>query len=279
MGTNAIQDILNRFVKLIIPPRQRRPYGPVGRRNQKNGTVQTDGVYDDEYCFWPPQMGIIVITIIQVIFFVIDETTDSDDIKIGTGKMAEMFIYDPLKKKEVWRFLTYMFVHVRYVHIITNALVQLTIGFPLESVHKWWRVLIIYFLGVIAGSLLTSVIEPNVKLAGASGGVYAILTAHIATVIMNFKDMSYGCVHLGIILTAITVDVGSFIYYRYTKTLDVTVGYAAHFAGALVGLLVGIWILRNIDPTKKEKYLWWGALLIYIVLMVVLIILTTGIWL
>jgi rhomboid-related protein 1/2/3 len=51
-------------------------------------------------------------------------------------------------------------------------------------VHRWWRVLIIYFAGVAAGSLGTSVVDPYTRLAGASGGVYAILLAHIATIIM-----------------------------------------------------------------------------------------------
>lgn len=63
-------------------------------------------------------------------------------------------------------------------------MVQILLGIPLEMVHKWWRVLIIYFGGVIAGSLGTSIVDPTVKLAGASGGVYALMTAHIATILM-----------------------------------------------------------------------------------------------
>lgn len=61
---------------------------------------------------------------------------------------------------------------------------QLLLGVPLEMVHRWWRVLIIYIAGVVAGSLGTSVTDPYTRLAGASGGVYAILLAHIATIIM-----------------------------------------------------------------------------------------------
>jgi rhomboid-related protein 1/2/3 len=45
-------------------------------------------------------------------------------------------------------------------------------------------VLIIYFAGVLAGSLATSVVEPNTYLAGASGGVYALIFAHMSTVIL-----------------------------------------------------------------------------------------------
>lgn len=85
--------------------------------------------------------------------------------------------------------------------------------------------------------------------------------------------MSYGLIHLCVILSVIIVDVGSVVYNRYTKQLDETIAYTAHFGGALAGLLVGIWVLRNIDSTTKEKYIWWIALVIYLVLMGILIIL------
>jgi rhomboid-related protein 1/2/3 len=76
------------------------------------------------------------------------------------------------------------FVYSSYVHIATNLLVQLVLGIPLEMVHGWWRLLIVYLAGVIAGSLGTSITDPSVYLAGASGGVYALLLAHLASVIL-----------------------------------------------------------------------------------------------
>lgn len=60
-------------------------------------------------------------------------------------------------------------------------------------VHRWWRVVIVYTAGVVAGSLGTSVSDPNVYLAGASGGVYALIAAHIATIIMVRLELSYLC--------------------------------------------------------------------------------------
>lgn len=73
------------------------------------------------------------------------------------------------------------------LHIAVNVIVQILLGTPLEMVHRWWRILIIYLAGVISGSLLTSIVDPNVYLAGASGGVYSLLAAHIATIIMVCK--------------------------------------------------------------------------------------------
>lgn len=65
-----------------------------------------------------------------------------------------------------------------------NLIVQLLLGVPLEMVHRGWRIVLIYLSGVLAGSLATSVSDPNVYLAGASGGVYALITAHVATIII-----------------------------------------------------------------------------------------------
>ena len=65
--------------------------------------------------------------------------------------------------------------------------IQLVLGIPLEMVHGWWRVGGVYLSGVMAGSLWTNVVKPDKFLSGASGGVYALITAHLGTVIMNYK--------------------------------------------------------------------------------------------
>jgi rhomboid-related protein 1/2/3 len=69
-------------------------------------------------------------------------------------------------------------------HLVVNLVVQIMLGIPLEMVHGWWRVLLVYLAGVIAGSLGTSISDPKVYLAGASGGVYAIIAAHLASICM-----------------------------------------------------------------------------------------------
>ena len=51
----------------------------------------------------------------------------------------------------------------------------------------WWRVMLVYIFGVLSGSLWCNVYNPRVFLSGASGGVYALITAHLGTVIMNFR--------------------------------------------------------------------------------------------
>lgn len=88
-----------------------------------------------------------------------------------------------------------MFVHVGIMHIMMNLIIQIFLGVALELVHHWWRVALVYLAGVLAGSMGTSIVNPGIYLAGASGGVYALITAHIATIIMvsclSFSIFSY----------------------------------------------------------------------------------------
>ena len=148
-----------------------------------------------------------------------------------------------------------------------NLLVQIMLGIPLEMVHKWWRVLIIYFAGVLAGSLGTSVSDPAVYLAGASGGVYALITAHVATILMNWRQMEFAALQLIVFLIITSVDVGQAIYTRYVLEKVNQIGYVAHLAGAVAGLLVGINILRNLEVQTWEKVVWWASFFLYTALM------------
>ncbi|PRD25298.1 UNVERIFIED_CONTAM: rho [Trichonephila clavipes] len=134
-------------------------------------------------------------------------------------------------------------------------------------VHKWWRVMLVYLGGVVAGSLGSSLSDPRTFLAGASGGVYALISAHLANVILNFKEMTFGWVRLlGLIIFGGS-DVGVALYSRYVEDEKSRTSYAAHFAGALAGLMIGMVCLRNLKVKKWEQILGWTLFAIYAVLM------------
>lgn len=61
-------------------------------------------------------------------------------------------------------------------------------------------------------------------------------------------------------------DVGQAIYNRYVLDINEHIGYAAHFAGAVAGLLCGFFILRNLEESKFEKIVKYSALAIFIAL-------------
>ncbi|XP_076661123.1 rhomboid-4 isoform X2 [Halictus rubicundus] len=224
-----------------------------------------DGQYEEEYTCKPPALAMIIISVLEITLFLYDVIAHKS--LSVEGPAATLFIYNPHKRFQAWRYLTYMFVHVGVFHLVVNLLVQVMLGIPLEMVHKWWRVLTIYIAGVVAGSLGTSVSDPRVYLAGASGGVYALITAHVATILMNWSQMEFAVLQLLVFLVVTSFDIGQAIYHRYVLDTNDQVGYVAHFAGAIAGLLVGINVLRNLEVRTWEKVVWWVSIITYTVLM------------
>ncbi|XP_052751813.1 rhomboid-related protein 2 isoform X3 [Galleria mellonella] len=252
-----------RYVHSIIP--QRNPVDTTAHPRSTTIFTYTDGTYEEEYTCWPPAVCMILISLVEIALFCYDASLGKTD---ANGPIAQIFIYNPHKRHEAWRFLTYMLVHVGVVHLLVNLLVQLFLGVPLEMVHRWWRVTLVYLAGVAAGSLATSLTDPKVYLAGASGGVYALIAAHIATIIMNWTEMEFAVIQLLVFLLLAGVDIGTAVYDRYWRHLQQNIGYVAHLAGAIAGLLVGIGVLRNLEKRKWEKRLWWAAVTLYFSLMI-----------
>ena len=222
--------------------------------------------YLDQYSCRPPPLFLLLLSLAQICVFiwhVIALTNQNKRVGPNGPPYLGVLIFNPDRKFEVWRFLSYMFVHSGYFHIIFNILMQLLLGIPLEMVHRWWRILLIYVCGVVAGSLCTSITDPDVYLAGASGGVYAIIAAHLANVVFNWSEMEFPFLRLLAFLILTGVDTSVAIYYRYLN-VDTKVSYVAHIAGAVAGFLLGIVVLKNLRVKTWERAMWWIALLLFL---------------
>ncbi|XP_013403003.1 rhomboid-related protein 2 [Lingula anatina] len=243
--------------------------------------------YIEAYNCKPPPLFIIFISVLETIIFIVyavELKGTKYEVTAASGFPAySPLIYNPARRYEVWRFVTYMCIHVGYTHLISNLVFQLVLGIPMEMVHEWWRMMIVYFLGVFAGSLAHSVTDPSSFLAGASGGVYALIGAQVGAIIMNWEEMQhrwmegagFGAV-LRAMLSAVTrlivigvfviADVGIALWKRYGAGESSRVSYAAHIGGAVAGVLMGTVALKNLEKKPWELKVWWISLVIYLLL-------------
>uniref|UniRef100_A0A914HTQ6 non-specific serine/threonine protein kinase n=1 Tax=Globodera rostochiensis TaxID=31243 RepID=A0A914HTQ6_GLORO len=220
-----------------------------------------------EYNCFPPPIFMVLISIIQIGLYIYHEINYCGNDRFMPAKCAPVqspLILDPCSKWQIWRYFTYMFVHVGFIHLLTNLVVQILLGIPLELVHKYGRVGILYLGGVVGGALLFFVTDRGVYLAGASGGVYTLLSAHIANVIMNWSEMQFNWVRASILGTFVSADIVIAVYQRYFSDLPNKVSYVSHIGGFVTGLLLGIVLLRNFRKLEWETYAWWGALVIFV---------------
>ena len=79
---------------------------------------------------------IVLIIYPQVIFYIWHSHYISglvtEKVLASQAPICSLLIYNPERRQEAWRFLTYQFVHVNMEHIVFNTLMQLVVGLPLE---------------------------------------------------------------------------------------------------------------------------------------------------
>ncbi|XP_067863096.1 rhomboid-related protein 2 isoform X2 [Heptranchias perlo] len=141
----------------------------------------------------PPPIFIISISLAELAVFIYYAVwmPQKQWITMDKGVWESPFIYRPDKRKEAWRFVSYMLVHAGVQHIIGNLFMQLILGIPLELVHKGFRVGLVYLAGVIGGSLASSIFDPMLGLVGASGGGYALMGGYFMNVIVCKEDKTW----------------------------------------------------------------------------------------
>ncbi|XP_023326648.1 protein rhomboid [Eurytemora carolleeae] len=230
--------------------------------------------YQNEYKCSPPPLFMLCLSFLQTVIFIYNSYQEIGDIGLYEPvPYCSHLIYNPNQRIQIWRFLSYSLIHSGLFHVSFNVVIQLMLGVPLEMVNGWWRVAVVYISGVLAGSLWTSIIKPGVFLSGGSGGVYALIMSHLATVIMNYREMPHPLLRVGIILVVALTDI---LVYLYDTVIlgepGKPISYPAHVAGAIAGLFSGVLCLKNLSWEFFQRVAWWICLVLSIVLSLIALV-------
>ncbi|MGB5698590.1 rhomboid family intramembrane serine protease, partial [Muriicola sp.] len=144
----------------------------------------------------------------------------------------------PIQAGQKERMLTSGFLHVDFSHLFLN---MFTLYFFADVVIRWFgpsQFILIYFVSLVAGSLLALFFhrqEPFYSAVGASGAVTGILYSAI----LLQPNMQLGIMFIPIPLPAYVLGILYMLYsiYGMKKRLG-NIGHTAHFGGAIGGYVI-----------------------------------------
>ncbi|XP_062827081.1 rhomboid-related protein 3 isoform X4 [Anolis carolinensis] len=228
--------------------------------------------YYDSYTCCPPPWFMIAITIVEVAFFLYNGVVLDRFVLQVTHPLylKNSLLYHPQLRAQAWRYLTYIFMHAGIEHLGLNVVLQLVVGVPLEMVHGAARIGFVYIAGVLAGSLAVSIADMTAPVVGSSGGVYALVSAHLANIVMNWSGMKcqFKLLRVAVALICMSFEFGRAVWLRFYPSAYPPCphpSFVAHLGGVAVGITLGVVILRNYEQRLQDQSLWWIFSSMYVV--------------
>ncbi|MCW4046909.1 MAG: rhomboid family intramembrane serine protease [Candidatus Bathyarchaeota archaeon] len=136
---------------------------------------------------------------------------------------------------------TALFVHANIAHLAGNMVFLLVFGLRGEEMFSLPEYLLVYFLGGLAGNILSLWLLPlNVPSVGASGAIFALFGAVAVYARRSVSQSIIGALIYAFFLFFISSGPGVNIF--------------AHFGGLAAGLLIGYVLAARRKPEVKYTY-------------------------
>jgi rhomboid protease GluP len=149
-----------------------------------------------------------------------------------------------------WRLLTYMFLHGSLMHIFFNMWCLWDLGRLCESLYGRWTFAAIYFLTGIAGGLASIAWNPVVLSVGASGAVFGLAGALIASFYLGEFSLPKMAIS-GTLRSLVIFAVFNLVIGQVIGGID----NGCHIGGLVSGLALGALIARlapQSDPPLRR---------------------------
>lgn len=191
-----------------------------------------------------PYITIGLIAANVIVYLVMELLGDTQD-----GVYIAMYggLYPPLltEEHEWWRLLTAGFIHFGAAHLVNNMLLLYCMGSRLERVAGHARMLVIYLISLLGGSLLSFAMMLHTGdyavSAGASGAVYGIIGGFLWMAILHRGRLQ------GITVKGLVFMILLMIYYGVSSG---GVDNWGHIGGLLSGFLITVILCHR----KYQKY-------------------------
>ena len=152
---------------------------------------------------------------------------------------------DSPRPNQWWRFIVPIFLHAGFVHIAFNLLLQLTLGREIEKIIGSIRFAIVYFSSGIFGFVMGgNFAASGIASTGASGSLFGIIAINLLDLLYTWGERRSPWVDFAWIMLDIIIS--------FVLGLLPGLDNFSHIGGFLMGLVLGICILRSPNALRKR---------------------------
>ncbi len=181
-----------------------------------------------------------VLIALNVAVAVLGMSMQGDQLVLDGGLIADGFLGGGerigVANGEWYRLVTSGFLHSGLLHLGFNMFVLYQLGQLLEGALGRLQFTVVYFVAMLSGSLGVMILSPDNLTVGASGAVFGLMGAAVATLRQRGIDVMStglgGTIALNLVIT-------------FTLSRYISVG--GHVGGLIGGFLAG-WILVDVGP-------------------------------
>jgi membrane associated rhomboid family serine protease len=162
---------------------------------------------------------------------------------------------DVVSKLRLWQFVTYMFLHGGFFHLLFNMLILWMFGSEMERTWGPETFIRYYFFTGVGAGILTWVLSPASPIPniGASGALYGILLAYAMT---YPNRLIYIYFIVPVPAKYLVVIFGAFEFLASVSHTSDGIGHFAHLGGMLFGL-VYLRVFGIASWARPEGKGWW----------------------
>ncbi len=154
---------------------------------------------------------------------------------------------DLVRDGEWWRLISSMFLHASFIHILLNGFALYMLGGMTERLLGPARMVVIYFLGGIAGGLFTIYLGNSQAVSiGASGAIFALLGGLIGYLFRH--RLAYGPAGRAQLNNLLFNAVLNFVIFGFIPQVN----SLAHLGGMVSGMILG-YLLPLYRAPDREK--------------------------
>lgn len=142
--------------------------------------------------------------------------------------------YMKIRRGQIWRLFTQVFLHVGIAHLIVNIAAILIAGYALETTIGWQKTILAFFFSAFFSGMIIAFVIKFEDGAGASTGIYGLIAVYLILAVKQgsvlFSDLHW----IFVLLLGIYTVVGMFLS---------KICFWEHLTGFAGGLIFGIIIL------------------------------------